>query len=131
MKLSVITILYLLLLVSSGKGQSNEANSEGLLGKYYNKHYKFLKPQLSDSCIIKLDTPYLDSLKTSSLFHQRFNSPISYLNSRPFNNDDMAFDPGTSTDKMPNAVIATPGIRYLLKIFVPGRTQILPYPRRR
>lgn len=131
MKLSVITILYLLLLVASGKAQSNEANSEDLLGKYYSEHNKFFKPKLSDSCIIKLNTPSLDSLRMSSLFHKRFNAPIPYLNYRPFNNDDMAFDPGTSTDKMPNAVIATPGIRYLLKIVVPGRIQIVPYPRRR
>jgi hypothetical protein len=121
----------MLLLVISAKGQS-EAPAGNLLGDYYKKHNNSIKPQLSDSLIIKFNSPAirLDSIRMDKLF-KRLNPQIPYFNHRPFNENDMAFNPGPSNDRMPNAVIATPGIHYQLKIIVPGKSRIVPYPGKR
>ena len=128
MKLIVIAILNLLLFVISGKGQTGK---DDLLGNYYK--YKYIKPELKDSVAIRFNCPSnrFDSIRNDRIFHKKLDLRNQILNRRSFTEDDMAFDPGNSFDRMPNAVITTPGIHYLLKIVIPGRAKFVPFPRQR
>ena len=113
MKIIVIAILNLFLLVIPGKGQTNEENS---LGEYY-KH-KYVKPELRDPFAFKFDSfaNHLDSLKIKRYSLKGIIPPNQYFSRKPNNEDNMVIVPLHSNDKMPNAIVAVPGVHYLLKI---------------
>ena len=83
------------------------------------QYHGYFKPNFSDTLKLKLD-----SFTIGKYLHPKLNLQNPYINRRHNDQYEMAFDPGPSLDRMPNAIVVTPGVKYTLKIVKPG-TQIL------
>jgi hypothetical protein len=115
MRILVFTILNLLLYILPVSGQSSDAVT---VENPSEKFQVYLKSDLQDSFYIKSDSlPHgSDSLRTDRYFHRKIIPRNLYFDGPHFNEDNMAFNPGPSFDRMPNANVKTPGVDYKLKI---------------
>jgi hypothetical protein len=118
MKLLILTLLNLLFAVYWVNGQGNKADSENL----HEKYRIYVRPELKDSLTRGLDLlPHrIDSLKIYPYFSKKPLPGNPYLHRPHFNKDNMAFNPGPSFDRMPNAKLTIPGVHYMLKIVPPA-----------
>jgi hypothetical protein len=114
MRSFTFTILSLLLLVLSVNGQTGKVIPENPFGRYYG----YFNPNFNDSLKLKLKgfTNLPESIKLDGNYHLNINPQNPYLLPKHYIQDEIAFDPGPSFDRMPNALVLEAGVHYTLKI---------------
>lgn len=133
MRSFTFTILCLLLLILSVSGQTGEVKTENHL----KRNYGFFNHDFNDSLKLKLKRFKIlpDSIKSEGNYHLKINPQNPYVLPRHYIQDEMAYDPGSSFDHMPNASVIEPGVHYTLKIIGQGmplfRRKMAPPPFRR
>lgn len=114
MKTTILSGLFLVFVSLSGAGQNTDKQTYSVKAE-------------NDSVTVKQGTVHIGSPGNNDSF--KFKDKIA---SSPVKKGDLlVFNPGPSLDRMPNAIVTTPGVHYFLKI-IPDQMalknkQLLPW----